>query len=88
MNYRVVEFSLEDIREGVKEAREHGFLGNEADVEAVAAKLITPQGTVNPRGKKWLSCKKCGGGIGVCKGGVCIGISPGPPPMIKLTIPI
>ena len=86
-SFNTVEFSIGDITNGVKEAEKKGYKGTEKEILDVYGKLTNTDGTPNTE-KGFLSCKKCGGGIGVCKGGVCIGISPGPPPMIKLTIPI
>ena len=85
--FNTVEFPYKDISSGFKEAKSKGFKGTIEDILSISDKLINDDGTINDPDKHFLSCKKCGSGIGGCAGGSCIGASCCPPKII-LTIPI
>jgi len=79
-----VRFSLNNMAKGFEYAKKLGYQGSLNDIQNASDMIFNEDGTINPRGK-FLSCKKCGGGIGVCTKGSCIGGTCCPP---KLTIKI
>jgi hypothetical protein len=82
-----VQFTINDMDTGLKEAKEKGYNGDEKEVLDIYAKLNGTDGTPNAD-LGFLKCKKCGGGTGICGKGACIGIGKGNPPVIVITIPI
>lgn len=84
----IVQFSLDDIAAGVKEAKEKGYNGDETEILEIYRKLNPTEGTPSTD-LGILRCRKCGGGFGICGKGACIGVSTGPDgPVIVITIPL
>jgi len=85
----IVQFPISDITNGIKEAKERGYNGDEEEVLDIYAKLNGTDGTPSAD-LGLLNCKKCGGGFGICGKGACIGITKDEDGniLINITIPI
>ena len=70
-----------------KEYATINFSPKEIDIISSYQKQTNDDGTINLEAIKFLSCKKCGGGFGICGKGSCIGAKCCPP-MITIKIPL
>ena len=85
--YVTINFSPKDIDSGFRKAVDMGFRGTKIDIISSYQKQTNDDGTINLEAIKFLSCKKCGGGFGICGKGSCVGAKCCPP-MITIKIPL